>query len=428
MAIALRYAARTNVGLVRSRNEDSGYAGPHLLVVADGMGGHAAGNVASSLTVGDLAHLDEDDFTSEEALTVLGESVLRANTSLREAMRDNPQLAGMGTTVTALLRTGNNKLALAHIGDSRAYLARDGGLTQITRDHSFVQDLVDEGRITAAEADHHPQRSLVTRVLTGQQADRPDLSLREARVGDRYLICSDGLSDYVAGDTIAEALAETPDPAAAAEHLVDLALRAGAPDNVTCIVADVVDGDQTPSTSPEVVGAAAERRPATARTSTAPLPQRSAAEKAATLRREATGQAPEEDGQVVQLAEEGPRSRRATLTRRLLLLLLVLAVLAGGGYAAYDWTQRQFFVGEQRGRVAVFRGVPQSLGPLRLASVLEQSGILVSDLPDFYRSRVQDAVATADLGAARKLVTDLRMQALACQDARAEGQSCGGAG
>ena len=138
----------------------------------------------------------------------------------------------MGTTVIAMLRTGN-KLALAHIGDSRGYLLRDGTLTQITHDHTFVQSLVDEGRITAEEAEHHPQRSLVTRVLTGHEGDEPDLSMREARPGDRYLLCSDGLSGFVAADTIEEVLAEGLGTAATAERLIELALRAGAPDNVT---------------------------------------------------------------------------------------------------------------------------------------------------------------------------------------------------
>ncbi|HET7477615.1 MAG TPA: PP2C family serine/threonine-protein phosphatase [Dermatophilaceae bacterium] len=422
MAIALRYAARTDVGLVRSRNEDSGYAGPHLLVIADGMGGHAAGNVASSLTVGDLVHLDGDSLGSDDALTRLAASIGEANASLRAAMRDNPELAGMGTTVTALLRTGSNKLAMAHIGDSRAYLLRGGELSQITRDHSFVQSLVDEGRISEADAEHHPQRSLVTRVLTGHPSDEPDLSLREARIGDRYLICSDGLSDYVGRDTIAEVLVAASDPREATERLVGLALKAGAPDNVTCVVADVVDGSERTETNPEIVGAAAERR---GPERTAPLPQQSPAEKAASLRREATGELPEHDDEVpVQLAEEGPRSRGSRVARRLLLASLVLVVLAGGAYAAYDWSQRQFFVGEQRGFVTVFRGLPQQLGPFRAASTLESSDVLLADLPDFYRTKVKAGVGVADLGDARKLVTDLRVEAIQCQNDRTRGQAC----
>ena len=193
MAIALRYAARSNVGLgIKERNEDSAYAGPHLLVLADGMGGHAAGDVASSLVVGELVHLDGESHGADDALELLARSLNAANSGLREAMESNAELEGMGTTVVAMLRAGG-KLALASIGDSRGYLMRDGTLTQITRDHSYVQNLVDEGRISPKEAENHPQRSLVTRVLTGHDGDEPDLSMREARAGDRYLICSDGL-------------------------------------------------------------------------------------------------------------------------------------------------------------------------------------------------------------------------------------------
>ena len=187
MAIALRYAARSDVGLVRAENQDSGYAGPHLLVVADGMGGHAAGDVASSIAIGEMVGLDDESPGADSALDLLAKALHTANRELREAMQRQPELRGMGTTVTALLRTGS-KIAVAHIGDSRAYLLRDGTLTQITHDHSFVQSLIDEGRITEEEAQTHPQRSLVTRVLTGQDEDKPDLAMREAHIGDRYLV------------------------------------------------------------------------------------------------------------------------------------------------------------------------------------------------------------------------------------------------
>ena len=161
MQIALRYAARSNVGLgPKSRNEDSGYAGPHLLVLADGMGGHAAGDVASSMVVGFLAPLDEDAVNADQALSTLQETLAEANLGLGDAMDENPALDGMGTTTIAMLKAGT-KLAMAHIGDSRAYLLREGQMTQITKDHSFVQQLVDSGRITTAEAEHHPQLSLI---------------------------------------------------------------------------------------------------------------------------------------------------------------------------------------------------------------------------------------------------------------------------
>ena len=221
MPIALRYAARSDVGLgSKKRNEDSAYASSSMLVLADGMGGHAAGDVASSTVVGELVQLDGDDIGADDALDQLADGIAEANEKLRSEMDADPTREGMGTTLIVLLKTGR-QLAMANIGDSRAYQLRDGKFTQITKDHSFVQSLLDSGRITPDEAVHHPQRSLVTRVLTGREGDVPDLSLREARVGDRYLLCSDGLSDYVGARTIEE----IPDAFEAAVRMRDRFLQ-----------------------------------------------------------------------------------------------------------------------------------------------------------------------------------------------------------
>ena len=422
MAIALRYAARSDVGLVRQVNQDSGYAGPHLLVVADGMGGHAAGDVASSIAIGEMVSLDGESPGADDALDQLAEALRTANSELQHAMALQPELQGMGTTVTALLRSGN-KIAVAHIGDSRAYLLREGTLTQITHDHSFVQSLIDEGRITEEEAEGHPQRSLVTRVLTGQYDDEPDLAVREARIGDRYLVCSDGLSGFVARDTIAEVLEQAMPPGRTADRLVELAMRAGAPDNVTCIIGDVVDldKDQAPSTAHEVVGAAAERRVTTTRSiSLTP------AAKAAALSRQANGtDLKEAEAESIRLAEEGPSSGRLRWLKGISLVVLVLAVVVGGGYAAYDWSQRQYFVGEALGRVAIYQGVSQNIGPWKLSHVVDESDIALSDLPDFYRSKLDSSVSMSNVPEARRLVTDLRVQAIRCQTTKAAGGSCG---
>ena len=422
MAIALHYAARSDVGLVRQENQDSGYAGPHLLVVADGMGGHAAGDVASSIAIGEMVSLDGETPGADDALDLLAETLRTANSELREAVRRQPELRGMGTTVTALLRTGN-KIAVAHIGDSRAYLLRDRTLTQITHDHSFVQSLIDEGRITEAEAEGHPQRSLVTRVLTGQIEDEPDLAMREAHVGDRYLLCSDGLSGFVARDTIEEILLQVQPPGVTADRLVELAMRAGAPDNVTCIIGDIVDldKDKPPSTAQEVVGAAAGRRISTTR-AIAVTP----AAKAAALSRNVRGTDVNDAGQEESsLAERGPRSGGWRWLKVLVLVVVVLAAVVGGGYAAYGWSQQQYYVGEVNGHVAIYKGVAQKVGPWKLSQVVDQSDILLRDLPDFYRGKLDATVSTASIEDARRLVTDLRVQAIQCQTTKAAGGTCG---
>ena len=418
MAIALRYAAQSDIGLGRyTNNQDSGYAGPHLLVIADGMGGHAGGDVASSVTVGRMVALDGESHGGD-ALALLAATLREANTELRRRTADDPTLAGMGTTTTALMRYGN-KLALAHIGDSRAYLLRGGELTRITHDHSFVQSLIDEGRITAEEAEHHPQRSVVTRVLTGDPDDEPDLSVREARVGDRYLICSDGLTDVVRDATISETLAEHADPAGAADAFVAMALRGGGRDNVTCIVAHVVDVAREAdvgTTTPQVVGAAAVHGTATS-SAEAGTP----AAKAAALERATTAgddEAPHDPA----LAIAPPASKRRWAMRSL-LAVLVVALLAGGGYAAYAWSQHQFYVGADGAQVAIFRGLPQDIGPVHLSNVYERADLPIASLPQYSREKVDQTITADDLADARTKVADLQAEAAACASG-----TCTGAG
>jgi protein phosphatase len=416
MAFAFNYAARSDVGMVRSENQDSGYAGPRLLAMADGMGGHAGGDIASSTVIGALVDLDDEAPNSSEAGKALLRRIATANEQLADMVRAEPSLHGMGTTLIAILRS-NNKLVIAHIGDSRAFLARDGKLSQITRDHSYVQSLVDEGRITEDEAIGHPQRSLVTRVLTGQSDDEPDLMVREAKPGDRYLIASDGLTDYVAADTITEVVTAGNPPGKTADRLVDLALKAGAPDNVTIVIGDVVDltGSSGPSTTPQIVGAAAVHTKGTR-----PIPVTPAA-KAAALSRAASG---DEDPDEVPLAEEGAGSGRLRWLRRGLVALLVLVVVGGGAYAAYDWSQRQYFVGAHDGQVTIFRGVSQNLGPISLSSVESESDVAIDNLPDFYRAKVDDTVSTDTLAAAQDLVDQLRIEAGKCAVRKAQGGTC----
>ncbi|HEX6452279.1 MAG TPA: MerR family transcriptional regulator [Trebonia sp.] len=241
--LTIRYGVRSDVGLVRQDNEDCAYAGGRLLAVADGMGGHAHGEVASAAAIEALRPLDTS-VPDEELLNALEHAVLRAGSTLREMVEADPSLRGMGTTLTALLWSGS-RLGLVHIGDSRAYLVRDGDVFQITRDHTLVQSLLDEGKITEDEVASHPKRMLLLRALDGEHGCAPDLELREARAGDRYLLSSDGLHGVVPPADIARVLLEVADPDQAAADLIRLAIDGGAPDNVTCIVADVLPAAKT---------------------------------------------------------------------------------------------------------------------------------------------------------------------------------------
>ena len=257
MYLTFSFATRSDIGLLRSVNQDSAYASPQLLVVADGMGGAAGGDIASSLAVGTLAALDDEAIGQDDAVEALKEAISNAHAEIVARAENDPELSGLGTTVTAILRS-DSTVALAHIGDSRAYLLRDGTLDQVTTDHSFVQHLVDTGRISAADAENHPKRSMLLRVLGDVDADVPiDISARETRAGDRWLLCTDGLSALVSRSTLSKTLKDIEDPGECADQLVALALTAGAPDNVTCIVADVVDVESSSSlasTAAEVVG------------------------------------------------------------------------------------------------------------------------------------------------------------------------------
>ena len=235
--LTVHYGVRSDIGLHREDNEDAAYAGARLLAVADGMGGHAAGELASAAVIEALRPLDTQ-VPAGELLNALDHAVRRANSALRDMVQANPALDGMGTTLTALLWSGS-QLGLVHIGDSRAYLVRDGEVFQITQDHTLVQSLLDDGKITAEEVASHPQRMLLLQALTGDHGFRPDLQLRQARPGDRYLLCSDGLHVVVPADAIARVLLTVPDPDQAARDLLALALDSGAPDNITCIVADI---------------------------------------------------------------------------------------------------------------------------------------------------------------------------------------------
>lgn len=261
----LRYAAKSDVGMVRRENEDSGYAGRTLLVVADGMGGHAAGELASATAVATLAELDSEDLPTGDVLTALDDALLTSAERIGQFIDADPSRAGMGTTLTAVLWRGG-RIALIHVGDSRAYLLRDGELSQITHDHTYVQTLIDSGRITADQARTHPKRNLLLRAIDGTGVPEGETSIREAQVGDRYLLCSDGLCGVVTDEAIEAVLAQVPDPTAAVTELVDLALAAGAPDNVTAVIADVIEVDddagdlESALGQPVVVGAAGDRR------------------------------------------------------------------------------------------------------------------------------------------------------------------------
>ncbi|EEH64327.1 protein phosphatase 2C [Gleimia coleocanis DSM 15436] len=380
MTVDFSFAARSDVGLLRKSNQDSGYAGPNLLVLADGVGGSAGGDLASSIVVGHLAALDTITHPAEDMLSLLRKALSDTRTELLERAAADPKLAGMGTTCIALMRSGN-KLAMVHVGDSRAYLLRDGVLTQVTTDHSFVQYLVDTGQITEEEAEHHAQRNVVLRVLSSTDIDgTPDESVREAIPGDRWLLCSDGLSGVVSADTISTMLQEFKDPGECADVLVELALRGGGPDNITVVVADVVPDGSLVEQTPQIVGAVAVDRKRPTRGSDG------AAGKAASVANPQAVTTEFFEGDLT----DPPVPKRTWLTP--FILFLLTAMLGLGAWAGYAWSQQQYYALLKDNKIVIYQGIPQSIGPLELSHPIEISKVDPNLLRPVERDRLKEPV------------------------------------
>ena len=390
MTLALHYALRSDVGLLREGNEDSAYAGPRLLAIADGMGGHAAGEVASAVAISAITALDRQTFaSSDEMLDALAAAVASARDILHEMSESDPAVEGMGTTLTALLWAGAD-VAVCHIGDSRAYLLRDGDLYQITRDHTLIQSLVDEGRLSPAAAANHPQRSLILRALQGSTDADPDLAMHTALLGDRYLLCSDGLTDVVGDEAVHEVLTTLPDADQAVGQLIALAIRNGGPDNITCIVADVVDsagGPYPASRETELAGAAANGdvstllRAATGAQAadghvSAPATPGASLSGPSLNGHRGRGAAEDDDEDDDEFAET--RRRWPLVTTVLVVLVLVVA---GGLYVGYRATQANYYLASDGQQVSIYRGISQKIAFLNLSSVYRKTGIPTSHVP-----------------------------------------------
>ena len=402
--LRLRYAALSDVGRVRKDNQDSGFASENLLVIADGVGGAARGDIASSTAVQILRRLDAPP--EGDLLQALAGAIHRAHDRIAELVDEDPELEGTSTTVTAALFDGH-RVAIGHIGDSRGYLLRDGELSQLTKDHTFVQSLIDEGRITEDEARTHPHRNLILRAVDGVHETDPDLFTIELVPGDRLLLCSDGASGVLDNDRLADILGTGTVDYAAVE-LVRASLDAGSSDNVTCVVADVVDVD-TPvdaatmastATGPMLVGAAAEQ------------PRKAGGGAKSFFRGHRSGDTGELEpvpGEARSLDPEelryAPRPpRRFAWLRRIAALLVVVALLALAGAAAYSWTQKQYYVATDGQHVAIFRGIDADLPGMKLSELHETSEITLASLPEYHAAQVRDGISAESLADARKIV------------------------
>ena len=441
MPLTFRHAAHSEVGLVRKNNQDSAYASPDMLMVADGMGGAAAGDLASAVAVDALATTDAElaerraaaaerrpaaapelpEGPAGDVLAVLADSLDRANRRLNALVARDPSRDGMGTTVCGFVLVDDEQAALVNIGDSRAYVLRDGVLTRVSRDHSWVQTLVDEGRITEKEALEHPHRSLILRVLNGKPQHQPEFTVVPVRPGDRLLVCSDGLCGLVTDAEIAGPAA-IADREAAVAALVDLAHEAGGYDNITIVLADVVDvvdpADDEPA-GVAVLGAAGV--PAIAALAVTGPDADGAVRDGADGDVALPDEAAPDDSPPTGGAEEARyalhvRSRRQVL-RTALMVLLPLVLIAGGVFGWYSYPQTRFYIGPRSAgsapTVALYPGLPARTLGNPLSHVVAE-GSALGDLPPASVEKVTRTFPVDTLEAGRSALAQLKLDAERC--------------
>ena len=412
MAIKTISYAASDIGKHRSSNQDSGYSGYQLFFVADGMGGHAGGDIASAITSQRVALTDSKYDTVEEAIETLKAGVLDANSMLTGTVVEHPELQGMGTTFSGLLVHGS-QIITAHIGDSRIYRVRSSEVTQVTKDHSFVQKLVDLGRITEAEALVHPRRSVLMRVLGDVQGDPElDIALHDALPGDRWMICSDGLSGAVPDEVMAKILASNIPTEEAAELLVGEALEHGAPDNVTVVITDIVRPTVKADFEPgaHFVGSAdhevviEERKGGKILRLFNPLSLLELLQSP----EDPAQYAPESEELLEKILAETRRKLRWRAVRITALWLLFAGVTVGVIFGAYQYTQTRYFVDVPDGRVTIFQGINEQLGPLNFSSPYLVSDINIEDLPQFQQTLIERSISVESLDEALRLIEQLQ--------------------
>lgn len=408
MAIKTVSFAASDIGRIRASNQDSGYAGYNLFFVADGMGGHAGGDIASALTTQRVAKVDRVYDTAEDAAKALTDVIWEANALLGSTAQSHPELSGLGTTFSGIVFTGDSA-TIGHIGDSRIYLARDGEVSQVTSDHTFVQRLVETGRITAEEALVHPRRSVLMRVL-GDVEEFPDVDTFsiEVKPGDRWLLCSDGLSGVVPPEITERLLLSKIDSTEVTELLVGEALEFGAPDNVTVVVVDVLDsGLQTDfEPSARFVGSAANEVVIDERKGRRTLKILNPLNLIDLLRRvdDSESYLPGADDYLEKFLLDTRRRILWRRARQLLSILVMAALVVMGTIWAYDYTQTRFYIGLQDDKVIIYKGIKEALGPLKFSSPYKDTLLIIDDLNSYQLNLVQRTISAESLQDAERIV------------------------
>ncbi len=400
MAIKIISSSQSDKGKVRSSNQDSGYSGTNLYVVADGMGGHAGGDIASALATQHVAKIDDVYPDSDQAMSSLLDAMREANRNLSDTVSKFNYLAGMGTTMDAVIFTGSIA-NIAHIGDSRVYLMRDSKLTQVTKDHTFVQQLIDAGKLTEEEALIHPRRNVILRVL-GDTSEEPEFDIHQIEVqpGDRLLLCSDGLCGVVPNYLIEENM-KVANLDEAIELLIDEAKEYGAPDNVTVLLLEVIDD----------AGLADYQQPVTWLGSAANevvIKQNSAGrilevfspkawfDAFRDLGRKETFYSINDPALEKAIGEFDGKVR--SWKKRGTALFLVLALISGGAlWGVYSYIQTRYYLGVENGNVAIYQGIKESFGGIGFSTLYKQSEIRIIDLPDFQQELILKSISAESL-------------------------------
>jgi len=403
--------AASDIGRVRSSNQDSGYAGVNLFFVADGMGGHAGGDIASAIASQHISLADEPLATSAEAEQKLIDYIYQAKQKIDASVKQHPAITGMGTTLSAMMVTGT-KVTIAHIGDSRIYLARDGVVKQITTDHTFVQRLVDTGRISEEEALVHPRRSVLMRVLGDiEQFPEVDIDTYETKPGDRWMACSDGLSGVVPDQLMKNILLSNVDIQEAGELLVGEALEFGAPDNVTVVLVDVIDAKDEIDFSPArvLVGSAANEVVIEQRKGLQVLRLLNPLTLLELLQKpeDPVSFAPESEELLEKILKETKGRVRARRFRQIATYLLLIAIASYGLFLAIEYTQTRYFVAINDGYVVIFKGIKEELGPFKFSSVYEVTDVSVDSLTDFQREALERSITAESPEEAQRIVSQL---------------------
>ncbi len=399
MAIALISSADSNVGRVRASNQDSGYAGYRMFFVADGMGGHAGGDIASAITAQRMAQMDAQYATADDAGASVLARMLETNELLTQTVSNHEELTGMGTTFSGVIFV-EDQAVVAHIGDSRVYLCRDGETLQVTIDHTFVQRLVELGRITEEEALVHPRRNVLLRVI-GDTNEPPQLDFQvlTTKPGDRWMMCSDGLNGYVSDSIIHMNLSSEQTPDEVVEVLIGEALMAGAPDNVTVVLVDVV---------PAGLGEAIEATPKFVGSATNDVVIQDE-------RLKKKGNEGQDRQYIPDSGEDYDRilreTQRRVAFRRLRRIALILAVVGGvflSAWLGYSYTQTKFYVGQADGQVSIYKGIREELLGFKFSSVYQRIPLSVNELPDYQKALVNNTIYATNLEDAIRIVNRLK--------------------